>query len=56
MPGRRKVNLDKVRASLNTICMECGYSIPPSEVQTLDSQRLKCPKCGKDFVPAKRSR
>jgi ribosomal protein S27AE len=27
MQSKQKINLEKVRASLNTLCPKCGYSI-----------------------------
>jgi hypothetical protein len=29
VPRRDKINLEKIRASLFTLCTECGYKIPP---------------------------
>jgi hypothetical protein len=29
MPARKKINLEKVKASLATPCPHCGYQIPP---------------------------
>jgi len=48
---RGKINLEAIRASLNTICTECGYSIAPSEIMRIDFYRMKCPKCGAVFDP-----
>jgi len=28
----RKINLEKVRESLDTVCTLCGYAIPPQQV------------------------
>jgi hypothetical protein len=30
MPRKSKIDLEKVLASLNTLCTQCGYSIPPT--------------------------
>jgi transposase len=47
MPARRKiVDLEKLRASLTTLCPRCGYRIPPAEIQRPASGQVKCPKCG----------
>jgi len=51
MTRRGKIDLQKVRACLNTICTACGYAIPPSETVRLDFERMKCPKCGAIFAP-----
>jgi hypothetical protein len=32
MPVRKKINLEKVKASLATPCPQCGYRIPPARV------------------------
>jgi hypothetical protein len=32
LPVTRKLNLEKVIASLNTPCPKCGYEIPPAEL------------------------
>jgi predicted RNA-binding Zn-ribbon protein involved in translation (DUF1610 family) len=54
MPRKQKINLEKVLASLNTLCSKCGYSIPPAETCRLDTQRMKCPKCGEVFTSVKK--
>lgn len=53
MVGKQKINLEKVRACLDTLCPKCGSRIPPAEVQRIDSTRVKCPACGEKFVPSK---
>ena len=53
MPQREKINLEKVKASLFTLCTECGYKIPPAEEHRIDFDHLRCPKCGAAFIPAK---
>ena len=50
---RGKINLDKIRASLNTICPSCGYSIPPNELERIDFTQVRCPKCRVEFAPKK---
>jgi predicted RNA-binding Zn-ribbon protein involved in translation (DUF1610 family) len=42
----RKINLEKVLASLDTICPKCGKVITPAEMQRIDFERMKCPACG----------
>ena len=44
-----QTNRAKVLAALNTVCLSCGYSISPAEIVRLDSERMRCPKCGKLF-------
>jgi DNA-directed RNA polymerase subunit RPC12/RpoP len=51
MPRARKINLEKVRASLDAVCPECGHVIPPAEVRRVDFDRIECPACGERFVP-----
>jgi predicted RNA-binding Zn-ribbon protein involved in translation (DUF1610 family) len=51
MARSRKINLEKVQASLDTICPKCGKSISPAEVQRVDFERMKCPACGERFAP-----
>jgi Zn finger protein HypA/HybF involved in hydrogenase expression len=40
----------------STGCTECGYAIPEVELRYLDKKRVRCPHCGKDFVPVTRNR
>ena len=47
----RKINLEKVMASLNSLCPKCGYSIPPNETQRVSFAEMRCPKCNAVFVP-----
>jgi hypothetical protein len=47
---RKKIDIKKVLASLNTTCPECGYSITPAEIVRIDFERMKYPKCGKIFA------
>jgi predicted RNA-binding Zn-ribbon protein involved in translation (DUF1610 family) len=53
MPHKPKINLEKVRAALDTVCPKCRRRIPPAEVQRIDFTRVKCPACGEAFVPNK---
>jgi ribosomal protein S27AE len=50
MVSRKKINLEKVLASLDTICPKCGKVITPAEVQRVDFERMKCPACGELFT------
>jgi hypothetical protein len=45
MPSSRKVNLEKVQASLDAVCPKCGRMIPPAEVRRIDFERIECPEC-----------
>jgi hypothetical protein len=40
MPSSRKVNLEKVQASLDAVCPKCGRMIPPAEVRRIDFERI----------------
>jgi len=51
---KQKINLEKVLASLDTVCPKCGYPITPDKILRIDSQRIMCPKCNESFVPEKR--
>ena len=44
MTPRRKINLEAVRASLSTICTECGYLVPPNEIMRIDFDRQEVPE------------
>jgi ribosomal protein S27AE len=50
MPARKKINLEKVVASLATRCPHCGYHIPPAEVRRVNFTQMRCPKCGVTFT------
>ena len=51
MPRPRKINLEKVRASLDKVCPKCGALISPAEVRRIDFERIECPVCGEQFAP-----
>jgi predicted RNA-binding Zn-ribbon protein involved in translation (DUF1610 family) len=51
MPRKPKINLEKVKAALNTICTKCGYAIPPDRICRIDSEQIKCPEFGQRFTP-----
>jgi hypothetical protein len=46
MASSRKINLERVRASLDAVCPKCGALIPPAEVRRIDFERIECPLCG----------
>jgi ribosomal protein S27E len=45
--GRRKLDPEKIRASLNVQCTLCGAELLPSQQVRLDFERLRCTKCGR---------
>jgi predicted RNA-binding Zn-ribbon protein involved in translation (DUF1610 family) len=51
MPRRHKLDLEKISASLETLCPHCGARIGPEEYKRVDGEQLECPKCGKQFIP-----
>jgi ribosomal protein S27AE len=50
MPSRKKINLEKVLASLDAACPKCGRVIPPADVRRVDFERIECPGCGDRFT------
>jgi predicted RNA-binding Zn-ribbon protein involved in translation (DUF1610 family) len=48
----RKINLEKVQASLDTVCPKCGKVISPAERRHVDFDHIECPACGERFVPS----
>ena len=53
MSRRGRLDLAKIRASLNTLCPHCGHSITPEERTHVDTEHLECPLCKKRFIPGK---
>jgi RNA polymerase-binding transcription factor DksA len=53
MVSKRKIDLEKVRASLFTVCLNCGHAIPPEKLKRIDSDCIQCPECGQKFVRQK---
>jgi ribosomal protein S27AE len=51
----RRINLEKIMASLTTLCPKCGYSIPPNETQRVSFTEMRCPKCNAVFVPGEKT-
>ena len=49
MPRKQKIDRQKVLAALNTVCPSCGVLIPPAEIMRIDSERMRCAKCGHVF-------
>jgi predicted RNA-binding Zn-ribbon protein involved in translation (DUF1610 family) len=50
MPSKQKIILEKMAASLDTLCPTCGYSIPPEKLYRVDSDHIQCPECGERFI------
>jgi ribosomal protein S27AE len=55
MPSRKKIDLEKVLASLNVTCPKCGRIIPPHEIKRVSWEEILCPECGNRF-DAKKAR
>jgi len=49
MPSRKKIDLQKVLASLNTTCPKCGRVIEPQEIRRVNFEEMICPGCGEPF-------
>src|SRR5438270_13430558 len=56
MPRRSKYNLEAIRALSNVECPHCNVILSPADYLRLDSERLRCVKCGKDLYPAEERR
>ena len=52
MPRSRKINLEKVLASLDTKCPKCGFTITPDLVKRVDFERMECRSAGRSSSPA----
>jgi hypothetical protein len=51
MPSSRKINREKVLASLDKVCPKYGKVISPAEVRRIDFEHIECPACGGRFAP-----
>jgi ribosomal protein S27AE len=49
MPPRKKIDIEKVLASLNVTCPQCGRVIPPHEIKRVSREEILCPDCGNRF-------
>jgi hypothetical protein len=49
---RRKINREKVLASMDKVCPKCAQVITPAEVRRIDFERIERPVCGEQFVPS----
>jgi hypothetical protein len=56
MPFRKKINLQKVLASLYTACSECQAKIEPAQLQRMSGNGVKCEFCDAIFVPKTKDR
>jgi hypothetical protein len=54
MPSRKKINLEKVLASLDAKCPKCGKVVPPADVRRIDFDRIECPVCGECFAAGRK--
>jgi hydrogenase maturation factor HypF (carbamoyltransferase family) len=52
MPHKQKINLEKVLASLNTVCPKCRCSIAPARIRRVSFDEIVCPECGARFKPS----
>jgi len=52
----RKIDYQKVMASLNTTYPKCGRVIVPAEIRRVDFDTMICPECGERFEAVKRSK
>jgi hypothetical protein len=49
----REIDLQKVAASLNTVCPQCMAVIEPSQIMRINFDEIKCPWCDAMFQPQK---
>jgi hypothetical protein len=49
-----KLTLDAMRSVGNEKCPHCRAILSPAEYLRLDSERLRCVKCGRDFIPPRK--
>jgi hypothetical protein len=54
MPSRKKIDMEKVRASLNIICPKCGRIIEPQDIKRVSWEEILCPDVGNRFDVRKR--
>jgi len=51
--GRRKLDLEQIRAALLMKCPLCGAEIGPEKQKRVDAEQMECPNCRNLFKPAK---
>jgi ssDNA-binding Zn-finger/Zn-ribbon topoisomerase 1 len=56
VPRKQKINLERVKASLETVCPKCGCPIAPDKIRRIDFRQVECPECGEHFIPEKREK
>jgi len=56
MPSRKKINLQKVLASLYIVCTQCQAKIEPSQILRVRWDTVKCSYCAAVFVPQPKER
>jgi len=52
---RSKINLEKIRAALITVCPLCHQELKPPEWERIDGERIRCAKCGGIFIEQRSS-
>jgi len=53
MPSRRKIDLEKVRAAILTLCPYCGYKIPPRRKCAAQTSRKSLVRSARRIPPRK---
>jgi hypothetical protein len=51
MPRRSKRDIESLRSVGNETCPHCDATLSPAEYLRVDSERLRCARCGKGFHP-----
>jgi ribosomal protein S27AE len=54
MPRRSKLTRDAIRSVGNVECPQCRTILSPAEYLRVDYERLRCGKCGNDFIPPRK--
>jgi hypothetical protein len=49
-----KINLRKIRATLNLVCPKCQAEIEPSQIMRVNFEEIKCPFCDSIVKPQKK--
>jgi len=45
MPSRKRIDLEKVKAALNTTCPTCSRVTEPAEIRHPNFDEIICPEC-----------
>jgi DNA-directed RNA polymerase subunit RPC12/RpoP len=56
MPRRRKLDLEAIRERSKLECPHCHERTDHAACLRVDYERLRCGKCGKDFLPQAKGR